>query len=282
MGQVVQSVKGWVDDAVGATYSGLSAARDGFAERRRRRGESAAFEAAFARASFISGWLNRKEAELLFELASTVPPGQDIVEVGSYLGRSTAFLAQGASAAGVTVHAVDPFDGGQLQLVSREENFDTSKQFWRNMREIGVAERVEAHVTTSTSAAASYVGRPVGLLFVDGNHSEKAVYADGSGWAPHLAPRCLLAFDDIGWQGVTRGLHRLCADGVLPPIAGRVDKIGLCGPADLWPERVRTLARAGDPAATSPGPLKAFFRKRVLPGAASGPSPHPAADRDPG
>ena len=227
-------------DAIGAVYRGVSAARQNFMERRRLRGESPQFTAAFGRASFIGGWLARSEAELLFELAGSVPTGQDVVEIGSYLGRSTAFLALGAGP-GRTVHAVDPFSSGHLQLV-KGEPMDTSKQFTRNMDEIGVLDRVEMHVARSVEAARSYRGRPVGLLFIDANHSERAVYEDGSEWSSHLAPECIVAFDDISWDGVTKGVRRLVAEGTLSAIAGRVGRIGLCGPEEQWPRRVRAIA----------------------------------------
>jgi predicted O-methyltransferase YrrM len=228
------------EDLLGAGYRGLSAARVSYRERRRRRSEAPAFSAAFARASFIGGWLAREEAELLYELAAAVPEGRDIVEVGSYLGRSTAFLAQGAGA-GRTVHAVDPHTSGSLQLRAGP-GLDTFPQFQRNMAAIDVADRVEPHVTVSAQAAAEYGGRPVGLLFVDGNHSERAVVEDGQAWAPHLADGCFVAFDDFAWSGVRAGLARLVADGVVPALAGRVGKIGICGPAAAWPARVRAIA----------------------------------------
>ncbi len=255
-------------DALGALYRGMSAARQNFLERRRLRGESPQFSAAFARASFIGGWLSRAEAELLFELAAAVPPGQDIVEIGSYLGRSTAFLALGAGP-GRTVHAVDPHTSGRLQLV-KGEPIDTSGQFRRNMADIGASDHVETHVARSVEVAQSYGGRPVGLLFIDGNHSEEAVFADGREWSVHLAPQCLVAFDDIAWTGVDKGVARLVAQGTLPRIDGRVGKIGVCGPPSRWPPRVRAIARP----VNAPGRTQAFLRK-YIPFPAPGSLPQP-------
>ena len=256
-GFALGGLKSTSQDALGALYRGVSAARENFYERRRLRGESARFSAAYARASFIGGWLSRSEAELLFELAAAVPAGQDIVEIGSYLGRSTAFLALGAGP-DRTIHAVDPHTSGRLQLI-KGEPLDTSGQFLRNMAEIGVAERVEAHVARSVETARAYSGRPVGLLFVDGNHSEEAVFADGLEWSAHFAPQCAVALDDIAWVGVEKGVERLVARGTLQPVGGRVGKIGVCGPSSRWPARVRAIAR---PVGT-PGATKAFLRRYV-------------------
>jgi predicted O-methyltransferase YrrM len=230
------------EDLAGATRESLGFAQRDYLERRRLRSESDRFKKAWDKASFIGGWLRRPEAELLFELAAAVAPDRDIVEVGSYLGRSTAFLGQGAGA-GPTIHAVDPHNRGRLQPGEMVEVIDTSKQFLQNMAEVGVSDRVEAHIEVSVDAARSYDGRPIGLLFIDARHTEEAVYEDGSVWAPHLAAGALIAFDDIDKVKVRRGVTRLVADGVVPAIAGHVGKIGVCGPRDRWPARVQTISR---------------------------------------
>jgi MMP 1-O-methyltransferase len=253
----LEDFRALAEDATGAAYRGLSATRVNYLERRRLRGESERFRDAFQRSSFIAGWMGRNEAELLFELAAAVPPGQDIVEIGSYPGRSTVFLALGAQP-GRTIHAVDPHTSGCLQL-RKGESIDTSKYFLQNIAEMGVEDRVEPHITFSVDAAHTYTGRPVGLLFVDGNHSEKAVVDDGREWAVHMAPGCFVAFDDIAWTGVARGVDGLVSQGILPPVAGRVGKIGLCGPSKRWPERVRAIAQR-EPSARG---ARTFFRRFV-------------------
>ena len=150
---------------------------------------------------------------MLFELAASVPSGQDIVEVGSYLGRSTAFIGL-AAGPGCTVHAVDPL---------------TSEQFLGNMEKVGVADKLERHTATSVVAARSYKGRPVGLLFVDAIHTERAVLEDGQLSSTHLAAGCLVAFDDVNRPTVMKAVQRLVADGVMPEFVGHVGKVAVSG-----------------------------------------------------
>jgi predicted O-methyltransferase YrrM len=230
------------EDGLSAMHSGAAFARSQYRDSRRLRSESASFAAAFATASSIGGWLGRGEAESLFEFAGAVRAGYDVVEVGSYLGRSTAFLALGVGP-GCTVHSVDPHTGDRSQVEQGLQGIDTSQQFERNMAAMGVKDKVEAHVMISVEAAKCYRGRPVGLLFVDGWHTEQAVYEDGHAWFAHMASDALVAFDDIADPEVARGVHRLVEDGVLPQIAGTVGKIGLCGPPARWPTRVAAIAR---------------------------------------
>lgn len=227
-----------MDDAISVSRDVAGAARDSlsypklrYLERKRVRCESYQFREAWAKASFIGGWLGRPGAELLFELAAAVPAGHDIVEIGSYLGRSAAFLALGAGP-GRAVHAVD----------HHAHVLDTYKLFQIHMEELDLADRVEALSMVSAKAASSYEGRPIGLLFVDAEHTEEAVYEDGRLWSAHLAPGGFVAFDDMGMPGVARGVRRLVSDGVVPEIVGRLGKIGICGPSIGWPERVRVIA----------------------------------------
>jgi predicted O-methyltransferase YrrM len=228
-------------DLLAVARESINFPKDRYLERRRLRTESQRFTEAWAKASFIGGWLGRPGAELLFELAGAVSCGQDIVELGSYLGRSTAFLAMGADS-GITVHAVDPHDQELTRATTGASLTNTGSLFRIHMEEVGVADHVEAHEEVSLEASQSYKGKPLGLLFVDATHTEEAVIEDGRAWSAHAAPGCLVSFDDINTPAVRKGVTRLVDDGVIPRIAGRVGKIGICGPPDNWPERVRSIA----------------------------------------
>lgn len=230
-----------VTDLALAMRQGFAATRSTFNERRRLAGESAGFREAFASARRIQGWLSRAESEALYELAAAVPADRVIVEIGSYLGRSTAFLALGADDS-VPVYAVDPHSGDRSQIDAGLEGIDTSKQFLRNMENVGVSAKVRPMVMTSSKAASEWEGRPIGLLFVDGWHSADAVFDDGTSWGPHLAPNAIVVFDDVNHAEVESGVERLVRNGTVEPLGGRVGKMGICGPRTSWPGRVRKIA----------------------------------------
>ncbi|MDO8793741.1 MAG: class I SAM-dependent methyltransferase [Vicinamibacterales bacterium] len=62
-------------------------------------------------AATIDGWLTDREGELLFRLADQCPPGAVIVEIGSWKGKSTVWLASGVRDPGLTmVFAIDPHE----------------------------------------------------------------------------------------------------------------------------------------------------------------------------
>lgn len=147
----------------------------------------------------LRGLITADVGTALSGLASRVPADQAIVELGSFKGMSTAYLAAGAKdGAGAQVFAVDPWDlpgnvygkHGYSAPIVREE-------FERQLRALKLWSRVTPLRSFSVDAAAAWVGPPVGLLFVDADHAEASVRADVAAWRPHLAFGHVIAFDDL-------------------------------------------------------------------------------------
>jgi MMP 1-O-methyltransferase len=68
--------------------------------------------------------------------------------------------------------------------------------FQRTIVEAGLENSVVAVVGDSASIATRWT-RPVGLVFIDGGHSEAAAAADFDGWTPHLLSGGLLLIHDV-------------------------------------------------------------------------------------
>ncbi|HSC28965.1 MAG TPA: class I SAM-dependent methyltransferase [Vicinamibacterales bacterium] len=142
-------------------------------------------------ASTIEGWLSDAQGRALFEAAASTTGKGAIIEIGSWKGRSTAWLASGARLAGHRVHAIDPHRN------SREDPTATTyREFAANLRRAGVADVVEPLVMTSTEAAA-VLDDPVELLFIDGDHSYPAVRQDAEAWLPRLVDGGTVMFHDV-------------------------------------------------------------------------------------
>ena len=152
----------------------------------------------------IGGWLTPKEGRLLFSLAQRCTGRGVIVEIGSWKGKSTIWLASGSrGGAGVPVYAIDPHTAESDNLASQSA-VPTFAEFTDNIRRAGIADLVVPLVTTSAEAARDF-DRPVELLFVDGAHDYTSVAQDFDLWFPKLVDGGAIAFHDtVAWEGPRR------------------------------------------------------------------------------
>lgn len=170
----------------------------------------------FAVLDSLDGLITTDIGHTLHNLAQRVPAGQAIVEIGSYRGKSTAYLAAGA-ADGVPVYAVDPWEQRPLREWHHNRGRNIIKQptlaaFTAQLQRVGLARRVTPMQGLSVDIARAYTGPPVGLLFIDGDHRADACQADFHSWRPHFAPGATVAFDDYDEQrnpGVVEAVGQL-------------------------------------------------------------------------
>lgn len=172
----------------------------------------------------IDGWLADDEAWALHRIAHDAP-GTDplIVEIGSWMGRSTIAMALAFAERGTgTVVAVDPHAGGYLRT---EHAMDSWSAFERNVAAAGVEAHVRPIVAQSVDARRQVEG-PIDALFVDGLHRYETVMLDIDTWEDALRPGATVAFHDYGiFRGLTEALHeRVLAPGPFrrPRVVSRV------------------------------------------------------------
>jgi predicted O-methyltransferase YrrM len=133
--------------------------------------------------------------------------GLPLLEVGTYCGRSTLLLADAAREAGTVAVTVDHHRGSEEQQPGWEYHdpevvdpelglMDTLPTFRRTLHRAGLEDWVIAMVGRSPQVAQVW-GKPVGLVFIDGGHTDEHANGDYEGWAPHLAEGGLLAIHDV-------------------------------------------------------------------------------------
>lgn len=161
----------------------------------------------------LVGQVMPREGLWLRRAARLVQPGKVIVEIGSYTGKSTACLAVGsAEGFGVPVHAVDlwtmgtshkggafrAFDAasGEAQSTSKFHHPEVREKFTRRMAQYDRARLVVPHMGESTAVARRWTGGPIGLLFIDGEHTYDGVRRDFQAWARYVDGT--VAFHDYG------------------------------------------------------------------------------------
>jgi predicted O-methyltransferase YrrM len=177
-------------------------------------------EHARRRAAHVEGWLSDAQGRALFDAAAAITGQGVIVEIGSWKGRSTTWLASGARAGGHRVYAVDP------HRRSRENpEAATLDEFLDNLARNGLTDVVEPLVMTSEEAAARIAG-PVELLFIDGDHSYEAVRRDAELWLPRLMEGGTVMFHDAATAAYT-GPRRVVRQAVCGnPQFDRIRRVG--------------------------------------------------------
>ena len=143
-----------------------------------------------------------KEGCLLFDYASKIPTKGLIIEIGSWRGRSTVWLGQGAMFRGGKVLAVDPHEG--------MEGFGESyNEFLNNIERCKVSNNVMPILLTSKVFFENYTEK-VDMVFIDGLHDYPTVLNDTLESLDHLKENGILAMHDtVAYAGPYKVLKML-------------------------------------------------------------------------
>lgn len=159
----------------------------------------------FASFSKAKGWLTIDEAFTLWVL-SQQPLFGDIVEIGSYTGRSTLVLANGAIATGKRVFAVDTFEGTLNMTIPKYEFFNSEisrvdgvqllTAYRTNTWKPELVDVIHTMIGTSEVWSAHFSG-DLCFAFIDGEHVFDFVVKDVLGWLPKLCSGSYACFHDF-------------------------------------------------------------------------------------
>jgi predicted O-methyltransferase YrrM len=218
---------------VSAAVAGLRAALDAYRENVVLGKAEPRFAAALARAGFVEGYTTPGELSLLYHLAVAADGPGRIVEIGSYVGRSTIVLASAVMDTGrEPVVAIDPHTAALM--IEGLPPRDTRNEFLANVSHAGVRDHVELIQEYSVQAAAEWTGDPIRLHFVDGWHSREAVLEDVGSWAQRFTPDVVAVFDDyLSSEGVRQAVRELQASGIVRRDGIVVGKMAAFGPPHL-------------------------------------------------
>lgn len=143
----------------------------------------------------VEGWLTEAEGIFLYETAKKVRPGNAILEIGSWKGKSTICLGKGTQQGNeVQVYAVDPHIGSS-EHQKMFGKVDTYQEFLQNIKNAGVEKYVEPIRKTSEEASKN-IRKSIGFLFVDGAHEYKFVNLDYKLWFAKVVDQGVVAFHD--------------------------------------------------------------------------------------
>ena len=169
----------------------------------------------------IRGYLAPEEGLALMMLAEYGPGHGAVVEIGSFLGKSTCWLGIGAQSAGrEKITAIDYFKPLSFMAESEDEmdqaivkEGSTFPFFLQHIKAFGLQDQVEPIVSDSATAARAWDNTPIRLLFIDGHHEYDSVKKDFCLWSPFVQEGGIIVFHDYckSWPGVVRYYDEMIA-----------------------------------------------------------------------
>ncbi|MBO0819296.1 MAG: class I SAM-dependent methyltransferase [Nocardiopsaceae bacterium] len=190
-------------------------------------------------AEAATGFMPPAEGHALYETAEAYADTGPVLEVGSYCGKSAIYLAAGvreARSRGVRqqVVTVDHHRGSEehqpgweyhdASLVDPEAGrIDTLPRLRSTLVRAGLDDEVIVIVGRSVDVARLW-RTPLGLLFIDGGHTDAAAQWDYEGWAPWVAIGGVLAIHDVypdpadGGQAPLRVYQRALSSGAFTEV----------------------------------------------------------------
>ena len=153
----------------------------------------------------IPGWFN--EEWLYDRMIDRAPSEATFVEVGCWLGKSTAYCASRIRGCGkaIAFYAVDtwlgsPSEPAMLDAVAQAGG-SVYDVFRANMEDAGVLDAIKPMRLPSVVAATLFANASLDFVFIDADHSQASVQADILAWRPKLRPGGILAGHDWNTYG---------------------------------------------------------------------------------
>ena len=153
----------------------------------------------------IPGWFN--EEWLYDRMISRTLDKAIFVEVGCWLGKSTAYCARRIHDSGkcIQFYAVDTWEGSPNEPALMEAVAQAGGSvfgiFQRNMEEAGAIESITPLKMPSVAAAKLFEDKTLNFVFIDADHTCDAVKADIAAWRPKIKPGGTLAGHDWNTYG---------------------------------------------------------------------------------
>ena len=155
----------------------------------------------------VKGFIDHNEGICLYNHALKSSKKGPILQIGSYCGKSTIYLATAAKEYNGCVYSVDHHTGSEENQVGWEyhdiELFDEETgrinsfpEFMRNLRKANLLDTV-VPVVSDSSLVSRYWKIPLSMVFIDGGHTMEAALNDFNNWKDKIIKGGILAIHDV-------------------------------------------------------------------------------------
>jgi len=154
----------------------------------------------------IPGWFSYEY--IYKDMVEQAEEGSLFVEIGSYKGKSSAFMAVEIANSGKNIRfeCIDPMELGIGDWTCNEEEQQGYSEEGFNSRLEPVKEYYKLHKMTSDDAVTLYEDGTIDFLMIDGDHSYEAVKKDIENYLPKMRSGGLIVGDDAYEQDIKQAL----------------------------------------------------------------------------
>lgn len=164
----------------------------------------------------IEGWFSYDY--VYKDMVQQAEDGSLFVEIGSYKGKSAAFMAVEIANSGkdIKFECIDPMKlmGGYLNMPQNEKDGYSFEDFTQRLE--SVKNYYKLIRMTSDDAVSLYEDGSIDFLLIDGDHSYEGVYKDIVNYLPKMRSGGLIVGDDAYDERIIRALAD--AAGHLSPV----------------------------------------------------------------
>lgn len=163
----------------------------------------------------IHGWFSYEN--IYAEVAQMAEDGDLIVEIGSFKGKSTAFMCVEIANSGKKVQfdCIDPM----VPMSHYAESAKNEADDWADYTVDKFHERLEPVKglynliqKTSAEAAAQYADKSIDFIMIDGDHTYQGVYDDVVAFLPKMKSGGIMTGDDAWDAGVWKAVNDAAPD----------------------------------------------------------------------
>ena len=155
----------------------------------------------------VKGFLEKQEAESLYQFAKKYSSLGPCLEIGSYCGKSAVYLGAAVKENNQILYSIDHHKGSEEQQPGEEffdpdlldktgKDINTLPFFLETLDKADLRDNVVPIVSTSVEASEVW-SEPLAMVFIDGGHSDQAANDDYDVWHPHIIQGGLLAIHDV-------------------------------------------------------------------------------------
>ncbi|XPV75494.1 MAG: class I SAM-dependent methyltransferase [Desulfovibrio sp.] len=138
----------------------------------------------------VDGWMSGGDVEYLHGLAAGLPEGGRILEIGSFMGLSSATMGTamlGRRNMDARLYCVDTWEGSvehqDMDVIKESKMYDV---FQRNIRSAHIQDFIIPMRMDSVTASKKFRDETLDAVFIDGDHRYEGVLADLRSWYPKV------------------------------------------------------------------------------------------------